>query len=333
MKTTDDSTLVTVSLHDYLNGPDRVLLQQIATAWERLRSTFGEEVITRLSGRFRESGQDAAWNWLALVASENPTLERELERELTTNVHIRSSSGILLWVARRRNESSDAFLEYLRPYLRSNDYLIDEPVVNLLAEPERIGLTLEQLQGELEQALDKDLLCPAMELLAMLAPNHPMVADAWRQYSEGRNVDGTAHSVNAGTHFALAYAVAPSDEIVAKIQEHHERLSKLGNPFLDRVFARHSSYRLRRDLAAASKVREAILDSETPDYLVSVLAPLLRNAIGLDDELLAQIELRIFQQDGRRLATVVRDHHAGSSLPVRAILVGVAEGAHDDLTT
>ena len=92
----------------------------------------------------------------------------------------------------------------------------------------------------------------------MLAPNHPMVADAWRQYSEGRNVDGTAHSVNAGTHFALAYAVASSDEIVAKIQEHHERLSKLGNPFLDRVFARHSSYRLRRDLAAASKVREAI---------------------------------------------------------------------------
>ena len=332
-ETTDDSTLVTVSLHDYLNGPDRVLLQQISTAWERLRSTFGEEVITRLSGRFRESGQDAAWNWLALVASENPTLERELERELTTNVHIRSSSGILLWVARRRNESSDAFLEHLRPYLRSNDYLIDEPVVNLLAEPERIGLTLEQLQGELEQALDKDLLRPAMELLAMLAPNHPMVADAWRQYSEGRNVDGTAHSVNAGTHFALAYAVASSDEIVAKIQEHHERLSKLGNPFLDRVFARHSSYRLRRDLAAASKVREAILDSETPDYLVAVLAPLLRNAVGLDDELLAQIELRIFQQDGRRLATVVRDHHAGSSLPVRAILVGVAEGAHDDLTT
>ena len=108
-ETTDDSTLVTVSLYDYLNGPDRVLLQQISTAWERLRSTFGEEVITRLSGRFRESGQDAAWNWLALVASENPTLERELERELTTNVHVRSSSGILLWVARRRNESSDAF--------------------------------------------------------------------------------------------------------------------------------------------------------------------------------------------------------------------------------
>ena len=332
-ETTDDSTLVTVNLHDDLNGPDRVLLQQIATAWELLRSTFGEEVITRLSGHFRESDQDTAWNWLALTASENPTLERELEHELTTNVHMRSSSGILLWVARRRNTSSDAFLEHLRPYLQSSDYLIDEPVVNLLAEPERIGLTLEQLQGELEQALGKELLRPAMELLAMLAPTHPMVADAWRRYSEGRNVDGTAHSVNAGTHFALAYAVVPSDEIVAKIQEHHERLSKLGNPFLDRMFARHASYRLRRDLVAASMVRGAILDLETPDHLVAALAPLLRNAVGLDDELLAQIELRICQQEGRRLATVVRDHQAGSSLPVRAILAGVAEGAHGDRTT
>ena len=51
---------------------------------------------------------------------------------------------------------------------------------------------------------------------------------------------------------------------------------------------------------------------------------------GLDDELLAEIERRISQQMGRRLATVVRDPHAGANSPVRAILVGAAEGARDE---
>lgn len=330
---TDGSTPVSVSLHDYLNGTDRVLLQQISTAWERLRRTFDEELIPRLSGAFRRSGQDTAWNWLALVASENPALERELERELNTNAELRKSSDVLLWVARRRSQSPDAFLEHLRLYLQDNDYPIDEPVVDLMAEPERIGLTLERLQVELEQALEKDPMGPVMELLAMLVPDHPMVLDARRALSQGRAEDGTAHRVNTGTQFALAYAVAPSDEIVARIQEHHERVCKLGNPYFGRAFARHVSYRLSRDPDAADRVRGAILNAETPDFLVAVLAPLLRNAVGVDDELLAQIEYRISQQGGRRLATVVRDHRAGSSLPVRAILAGVAEGSRDDRST
>ena len=329
-ETTDGSIPVSVSLHDYLNGADRVLLRQISAAWEPLRRTFDEELISRLSGVFRESGQDTAWSWLALVASENPTLERELERELSTNSQLLLSSSILLWAARGRNQSSDAFLEYLRLYLQDSDYLIDEPVVDLLAEPERIGLSLERLQSELEQALEKDLTGPVMELLAMLVPKHPRVLEAWRELSKGRAEAGTVHRVNAGTQIALAYAVASSGEIVTRIQEHHERLWKLGNPYFDRAFARHVSFRLRRDPAAVDKVRGAILNAETPDFLVAVLAPLLRNAVGLDDELLAQIELRIFQQGSRRMATVVHDHHAGSSLPVRAILAGVAEGARDD---
>ena len=332
-ETIDGSTPVSVSLHNYLDGADRVLLRQISTKWERLRRTFDEELISRLSGVFKESGQDTAWSWLALVASENPTLERELERELRTNAQLSSSSAILLWVARGRSQSSDTFLEHLRLYLQDSDYFMDEPVVDLLAEPERIGLRLERLQSELEQALEKDLMGPAMELLAMLVPKHPKVIEAWRELSKGRAEAGTAHRVNAGTQFALAYAVASSDEIVARIQEHHGRVCKLGNLYFDRAFARHVSYRLRRDPAAAGKVRGAILHAETPECLVAVLAPLLRNAVGLDDELLAQIELRMSQQSSRRLATVVHDHNAGSNLPVRAILAGVAEGARDDRST
>ena len=174
---------------------------------------------------------------------------------------------------------------------------------------------------------------PAMEVIAMLFSNHPMVLDAWRELSRGRAGGRTAHRASTGIQFALAYAIAPSDQIVARIQEHHERLGKLDNLYFGRAFARHVTHRLRRDQSAVGKVREAILYSETPDFLVAVLAPLLRNAVGLDDELLAQIDLRISQQGSRRLATVVHDHYAGSSLPVRAILAGAAEGARDDRST
>ena len=166
----------------------------------------------------------------------------------------------------------------------------------------------------------------------MLVPDHPMVLDAWRDFSELREASskGTTYRVNTRTYFALAYAVSDSDGFVAQIQQHHDSLCKIGNPYVDRIFSRIASQRLRRDHTAAEQVREAIVNPDTPDSIVAVLAPLLRNAVGLDDELLAEIERRISLQEGLRLATVIRDPRAGSSLPVRAILLGVAEGAHHE---
>ena len=107
----------------------------------------------------------------------------------------------------------------------------------------------------------------------------------------------STHRINARTYFALVYSVSPSDEIVAQIQRHHDRLRMIGTPHFDRTFARHVSYRLRRDQIAAGRVRDAILNPDTSDYLAAVFVSLLRNAIGLDDELLAEIETSYLSAD------------------------------------
>ena len=332
MEMVGDSAPVNVDLDDYLNGPDRILLQQIAASWEQLRSTFGDQLLVRLSGRLERGSQDLVWNSLALVAAENPTLECELENALAANPQLRTHSGIFLWTIRRRAGGAEAVLEALPSFLRDSFFPHDDLVYELLAQPERIGLQPGQLKDALEQAVQGSRWEHALELLAVLFPDHPIVNNAWRDLSDLREADSnpSTHRVNPQTYFSLTYAVSASDGIIDQIQQHHNRLYKIGSPYVDRVFARHVSHRLRRDPSGASKVREAILSPNTPDAQASVLVSLLRNAVGLDDELLSEIERRISLQTGRRLATVVRDPHAGSSLPVRTILVGVAEGARDE---
>ena len=332
MERVGDQVPVNVDLIDYLNGPDRILLQQIATSWEQLWSTFGDQLIVRLLGRLDKGRTDLVWNALALVAAENPTLEHDLEIELAANPQLRTLSGIFLWTIRRRSGGSEAVLEALTSFLRDSFFPHDWQVYELLAQPERIGLQSEQLKDALEQAVQGNYEVPALEPLAVLFPDHPLVQNAWRDLSELREASGnpSTHRVNTLTYFSLAYAVSDSDAIVTQIQQHHDRLCKIGNPYVDRLFARHVSHRLRRDPSAVNKVRATILDPNTPDAQAAVLVSLLRNAVGLDDELLSEIDRRISLQTGRRFATVVRDPHAGSSLPVRTILVSAAEGARNE---
>ena len=292
-------------------------------------STFGDQLLALLSGPLERDNLDSVWDTLALVAGESPALERELERELAANPQLQTRSGIFLWTVRRRAEKFEAVSEALISFLRESHYSRDETVSYLLAQPERMGLQPEQMQDALEQAAEGSIEGPALESLAVLFPSHPMVQKAWKFHSELRESSGnrSTQRVNPGTYFALVYSVSSSDAVVAQIRQHHDRLCKIGNPYIDRVFARYVSHRLRRDPTAASEVREAVVNPDTPDSQAAVLVSLLRNAVGLDDELLAEVERRISLQAGRRLATVVRDPHAGSSLPVRAILVGVAQGA------
>ena len=111
---------VNVRLNDPLNGPDRILLQQIVATWEKLRNTFGDQLIDRLSGSLGRGSPDSVWNSLALVAAENSTLERELENELVANPQLRTLSGIFLWTIRRRARRPEAVSEALISFLRDN---------------------------------------------------------------------------------------------------------------------------------------------------------------------------------------------------------------------
>ena len=332
VKATASTASVSLNLTDILNGHDRILLQQIAATWEKLRSTFGDQLFALLSGPLERGSLDSVWDSLALVAAENPILERELENELFANPQLRTLSGVFLWIVSRRTRGSAEISETLTSIMRGSFHSYDEPVSYLLDQPGRIGLQPEQLEEALEQAAQGSYEGSAIESLAVLFPDHHLVQNAWRIHSEFMASSGhrSTHRVNPQTYFALVYSVASSDDIVGQIRRHHYRLRKIGNPHLHRAFARHVSHRLRRDPIAAGRVRDAIVSPGTPDSLAAVFVSLLGNAVGLDDELLAEIERRISQQAGRRLATVVRDPHAGTNLPVRAILVGVAEGARDE---
>ena len=332
LDTIDKSASLSVWLDNNFNGPDRILLQQIATSWEQLRSTFGDQLLALLSGPLKRDSSDSVWNSLALVAAESPALERELEMELAANTKLRMGGGIFLWTVRRRTGRPEVVSDALIAFLRDGRYIDDGAVINLLAQPERIGLQPELLQDALEQAAQGGIEGVALELLAMIFPDHPMVHEAWQFYSELRESSGNrlTHRVNPGAYLALAYAVTASDAIVSQIQLHHDRLCKIGNSYIDRMFARYVSHRLRRDPTATAEVRKAILNPDTPDSQAAVFVSLLRNAVGLDDELLAEIERRISHQTDRKLAVAVRDPHAGVSLPVRTIFVDAAEGARHE---
>ena len=330
--TIGNSAYLCVWLDDHFNGPDRILLQQIATSWEQLRNTLGDQLLALLSGPLERDGFDSVWNSLALVAAESPALERELEMELAANPKLRIEGGIFLWTIRGRTGRPEAVSDALIAFLHDSSYIDDGAVINLLAQPERIGLQSEQLQDVLEQAAQGGIEGLALELLAIIFPSNPMVHEAWQFYSELRESSGNrlTHRVNTRAYLALAYAVTASDAIVSQIQLHHGRLCKIGNPYIDRMFARYVSHRLRRDSTAAAEVRKAILNPDTPDSQAAVFVSLLRNAVGLDDELLAEIERRISHQTDRKLAVAVRDPHAGVSLPVRTIFVDAAEGARHE---
>ena len=317
---------MSVALNYQFRVPDRVLLQQIAASWEQLRITFGDQLLGLLSGPLERDNVDHVWDSLSLVAPENTVLERELENEVAANPQLQTRTGIFTWILRRKVLRPEAVPEALTSFLRDNSNFRDEAARQLLLRPERMGIDPGQLQDALEEAARGTIEGLALESLAMLCPDHPVVKEAWQFYSEEREAN---QRVNPAAYFALAYSVSSSDEVVAMIGQHYDRLCKIGNPYIDRDLARNVSNRLRRDTTVAAAVRKAIMNPENSDAQAAVLVSLLHNAVGLDDKLLAEIERRIFLQADRRLATVVRAPHVGSSLPVRTIFVDAAEGARD----
>ena len=169
----------------------------------------------------------------------------------------------------------------------------------------------------------------------MLFPEHPVVLDAWRDLSalieDQRDPGG--HPVNAYTYLALAYAASDSSEILKQIERNSDRLDEIGNTYLDNILTRHVSHRLRRDPIAAGMVRDAVMNPATPDYRAALLVSFLADAVGLDEDLLHEVERRIAAQNDVVLAPVMRDRAASATLSVRTIFTRVADAAWDVRST
>ena len=107
VETIGESAPVGVNLADSLYGPDMTLLQQVASRWDELRSLFGDTLLTRLSGIRMQQPCREVWDALALVATQDAALSRDLEnagREMSRPTKVEWHSGLVRhpWERKRR---------------------------------------------------------------------------------------------------------------------------------------------------------------------------------------------------------------------------------------
>ncbi|MDE2886073.1 MAG: NACHT domain-containing protein [Chloroflexota bacterium] len=338
MERADATTPIRVPLADSLYGPDRILVQELAMCWESLRMKFGEGLLSRFSGLVGQQSANDVWNALALVADQDVALGQELDSLIADDPELLNKDNIFLWFTTRRSTNADAITSAFIARLQQNSEHHERIVGIVAAEPERFGLDREQLLTRIETIAGSGPAAygdSALEMLAVLKPEHPTVRSAWGELSKvlaGRGRP-SEHPVHAPTYFGLAYAAIGSSEVSAQIRQDLDRLNQIGIPYLDGVFAYHVARRLRRDNVAAIAVRDAVIDETTPDFLAAPMVALLADAIGIDEELLQEMERRIMAQDDIVLAPIVRDRSASATLSVRTVYTRVAESARDMLAT
>ena len=129
LETIGEPTPVSISLTDMLYGPDRILLQQLASRWKDLRSKFGDALLARLSGtRTRESQQSGVvWDALALVAAQDTTLQQQLENAVADDPDLLRLNGVLVWFVTRGSTSADSVSDALVSYLQNGDFPSRDP--------------------------------------------------------------------------------------------------------------------------------------------------------------------------------------------------------------
>ena len=330
VETIGEAHPVGVSLVDLMHGPDRTLLQQIASRWEDLRSEFGVMLLPRLSGRRERQSRRDVWGALALVAHQKATLLQELDGAIVDDPRILEANGALTWFVTRGNRSADTLTDVLVSHLRSHDGNGRSPASVLLADSERIGLPRQELQGRLENALSEHPTSrrdPVLETLAVLYPESPEVVDAWQRFSEiianrqSREVD----LPSGQTYFAVGFAAADADQIPELLNHCLEWLDANQNRYYDDACTPHITHRLRRDDVAAGMVQAAVMNPSTPDSQAALLASLLAQATGLEAAVLSEAERRLAAQNTAILAPIVRDRTVGATLSVRTIFTRVSD--------
>ena len=331
VETIGEAHPVGVSPVDVMHGPDRTLLQQIASRWGDLRAEFGDMLLPRLSGtREREPRRDL-WGALALVAHQNTTLLQELDDAIADDPTILESNGALTWFVTRGNKSADTLTDVLVSHLQSHDGNGRSPASVLLADPERIGLSPQELQRRLENALSERPTSrrdPVLETLAVLCPDSPKVVNAWQQFCEiiACSEDREVH-LHGQTYFAAAFAAADSDQIPELLNRCLEWLDANDNRYYDDACTPHITHRLRRDDVAAGLVQAAVMNPLTPDSQAALLVSLLAQATGLEAAVLSEAERRLAAQNEVILAPIVRDRTVGATHSVRTIFTRVTDTA------
>ena len=324
-----------------LSGPDRTLLQQLASKWPDLRAEFGEQLFdcfTAFPGPNTTNEMEYVWESLALVAMQNEALQAELEKAVADNPDLLRMNGVVAWFIARATITAEDVFNVLDYRLRNAEHTYDELIPILAMECERRGVAKEDLHALLQKARDE---APdareghALESLAILFPDDPTVAEVWREYSALELGDHISHGTQIilSTYLAVAYGNARAPDFVQRIERHWSQLEQTVGWRWYGVFTRCVSRRLRRDPEAADIVRGLIMDPATTDSRAVLLLSLLSDAVGLDERLLKEAQRRIALQDETQLAPVLRDPVALADLSVTTILARIVDSAWDVRTS
>ena len=341
IKTGAEPTANKVPLVGLLSGPDRTLLQQLASKWPDLRAEFGEQLFDCFTAFPRPDNpnyMEYVWEALALVAMQNEALQAELEKAVADNPDLLRMNGVVAWFIARATITAEEVFNVLDYRLRKAEHTYDELIPILAMECERRGVAEEDLHARLQKARDPApdaLEGHALESLAILFPDDPAVAEVWCEYSALELGDRPSHGIhlNFPTYLAVAYGNASAPDFVQRMERHLSQLEQTVGWHWYSVFTRCVSRRLRHDPEAANIVREFIMDPATPDSRAVLLLALLSDAVGLDERLLNEVQRRIALQDEIQLAPVLRDPVALADLSVTTIFTRIADSAWDIRTS
>lgn len=176
---------VAVTLSDVFNGPDAVLVGEIAKCWPQLRAMFGESLEGRLSGTRGESDDPAVWGALATGAAQSTQLEQELRAAVTKQPSLLKNESVLTWFvidpSRDREAATRAVVDAVesQSHLREAGVLIAQDPISFDLD---VALLTKLLVARLEEGADGNGFGnPTLECLAVLQPEHPKVQEVWQR--------------------------------------------------------------------------------------------------------------------------------------------------------
>ncbi|MDX1996335.1 MAG: NACHT domain-containing protein [Thermoanaerobaculia bacterium] len=326
---------VGVGLNDQWGQPDLILVQQVAERWGDLRASFGNSLITRLSGLREGVSRAETWSALAVVAGQYPAIDHELERALEENAGLLDEESILVWFVSRPKRKLEAAADALVFSVARENNSRRMLCGMLIAEPERIGLDRDDLRRRLEDAGRHPLAHEIhgrgqrLEALAILAPGHNLVRAAWNEIKDKLiwdRDDTVRHSSSLPSDFAVAFSEIDSRDVVKHVRS---ILSWFDQSWywvrFSQDLVKHLSFRLRRDCLAAKAIADAIVAPETTAAEAAELATFLSVSVPLPDSVMANLEQRLEAQLKVELAPVVRDRVLSVSVSVRTLLTRILD--------
>lgn len=202
-ETIGEAEPVGVPLSDVFNGPDAVLVSEIAKCWPQLRAVFGESLERRLGGIRGKSDDPAVWGALVTGAAQSTQLEQELGAAVTKQPSLLKNESVLTWFVTDPSRDREAATRAVVDAVEARSHLCEAGVLiaqDPIAFDLDVALLTKLLVARLEEGADRNGFGNAtLECLAVLQPEHPKVQEVWKRLRTLMGLFVTNSDDNQGT--------------------------------------------------------------------------------------------------------------------------------------